>query len=76
MRKTIPLFFLLLLSVSAMAQKHCISGYVMDAASRETLIGATILDRNTGQGCATNNYGYYSLTLPEGTVDLQFSFVG
>ena len=76
MRKTIPLFFFLLLSVSAMAQKHCISGYVMDAASRETLIGATILDRNTGQGCATNNYGYYSLTLPEGAVDLQFSFVG
>jgi len=76
MRKTIPLLFLLLLSVSAMAQKHCISGYVMDAASRETLIGATILDRNSGQGCATNNYGYYSLTLPEGAVDLQFSFVG
>ena len=58
MRKTIPLIFLLLLSLSAMAQKkHCISGYVMDAASRETLIGATILDRNSGQGCATNNYG-------------------
>ena len=76
MRKTIPFLFLLLLSLSAMAQKHCISGYVMDAASRETLIGATILDRNTGQGCATNNYGYYSLTLDEGPVDLQFSFVG
>jgi hypothetical protein len=59
-----------------MAQKHCIIGYVMDAASRETLIGATILDRNSGQGCATNNYGYYSLTLDEGPVDLQFSFVG
>ena len=76
MQKPIPLFFLLLLSVSAMAQKHSISGYVMDAASRETLIGATVLDRNTGQGCATNNYGYYSLTLPEGPVDLQFSYVG
>ena len=77
MRKTIPFLFLLLLSLSAMAQKkHCISGYVMDAASRETLIGATVLDHNTGQGCATNNYGYYSLTLDEGPVDLQFSFVG
>ena len=70
MRKTIPFLFLLLLSLSAMAQKHCISGYVMDAASRESLIGATVLDRNTGQGCATNNYGYYSLTLDEGPVDL------
>ena len=77
MRKTIPILFLLLLSLSATAQKkHSISGYVTDAASRETLIGATVFDRNSGHGCATNNYGYYSLTLDEGPVDLQFSYVG
>ena len=49
---------LLLAFGNAMAQKHCISGYVTDAASRETLIGATIIDRNSGHGCVTNNYGY------------------
>ena len=64
MRKTIPFLLLLLLSLGATAQKkHSISGYVTDAASRETLIGATVYDRNSGHGCATNNYGYYSLTL-------------
>ena len=67
---------LLLAFGNAMAQKHCISGYVTDAASRETLIGATIIDRNSGHGCVTNNYGYYSLTLNDGPIDLQFSYVG
>ncbi len=59
-----------------LAQKHTISGYVMDAASKETLIGATIFDKNSGKGCATNNYGFYTLTLDQGTVDVQVSYVG
>ena len=67
---------LLLAFGNAMAQKHCISGYVTDAASRETLIGATVIDRNSGHGCVTNNYGYYSLTLNDGPIDLQCSYVG
>lgn len=48
----------------------------MDAASKETLIGATVFDRNSGKGCATNNYGFYTLTLDQGGVDLQVSYVG
>ena len=59
-----------------LAQKHTISGYVMDAASKETLIGATIFDKKSGKGCATNNYGFYTLTLDQGGVDLQVSYVG
>ena len=58
------------------AQKRTISGYVMDAASKETLIGATIFDKNSGKGCATNNYGFYTLTLEQGEVNLQVSYVG
>ena len=60
----------------ALAQKRTISGYVMDAASKETLIGATIIDKNSGKGCATNSYGFYTLTLEQGQVDLQVSYVG
>ena len=48
----------------------------MDAASKETLIGATVVDKNSGKGCATNNYGFYTLTLDQGQVDLQVSYVG
>lgn len=67
---------LVLACLPALAQKRTLSGYVMDAASKETLIGATIVDKNSGKGCATNSYGYYSLTLNKGEVDLQISYVG
>jgi len=67
---------LLLVCVPALAQKRTISGYVMDAASKETLIGATVFDKNSGKGCATNNYGFYTLTLDPGEVNLQISYVG
>ena len=67
---------LILVCVSTFAQKRTISGYVMDAASKETLIGATIVDKNSGKGCATNSYGFYTLTLNQGQVDLQISYVG
>ena len=59
-----------------LAQKRTLSGYVMDAASKETLIGATIIDKNSGKGCATNSYGFYTLTLDQGQVELQVSYVG
>ena len=65
-----------LASLPALAQRRTISGYVMDAASKETLIGATIFDKNLGKGCATNSYGFYTLTLNQGQVDLQISYVG
>jgi hypothetical protein len=67
---------LLLASLPTLAQRHTISGYVMDAASKETLIGATVFDKNSGKGCATNSYGFYTLTLDQGQVDLQISYVG
>ena len=66
----------LLVCVPGLAQKRTISGYVMDAASKETLIGATVVDKNSGKGCATNNYGFYTLTLEQGRVDIQVSYVG
>ena len=67
---------LLLACVPGFAQRRTISGYVMDAASKETLIGATVFDKNSGKGCATNSYGFYTLTLNQGEVDLQVSYVG
>ena len=66
----------LLACMPTFAQKRTISGYVMDAASKETLIGATVVDKNTGKGCATNSYGFYTLTIDKGQVELQVSYVG
>lgn len=75
-RRSLVTITLLLAIIPTFAQKRTISGYVMDAASKETLIGATIVDINSGKGCATNNYGFYTLTLDQGQVDLQVSYVG
>ena len=73
-------FFLAILMVvrtlSAMAQSYTISGYVTDAAAEETMIGATVYDHTSGSGTVTNAYGFYSLTLPQGTVELTASYVG
>ncbi len=58
------------------AQKHTISGYLKDALSGEVLPGANVYDYKSGKGTSTNNYGFYSLTLPQDSVRLVFSYVG
>ena len=65
-----------LLSTTITAQHYTISGYVTDAAAEETMIGATLYDHGNGNGTVTNTYGFYSLTLPAGKVELTASYVG
>ena len=67
---------LILLSLPLMAQRHTISGYITDNESGERLIGASVYDTISRQGVATNNAGFYTLTLPTGTHTLQVSYVG
>lgn len=55
---------------------HTISGYVIDGKSQETLIGASVYDASTMKGTVTNNFGYYTLKLNEGQVNMKASFVG
>lgn len=53
-----------------------LNGYVEDASSKEKLISAIIYDVGSKQGVVTNNYGFFSLTLPRGEKTLTISFVG
>lgn len=76
LRRWLVVIGLMLAIVPTFAQRRTISGYVMDAASKETLIGATVFDKNSGKGCSTNSYGFFTLTLNQGQVDLQVSYVG
>lgn len=57
------------------AQNYTISGYITDVKSSETIIGASIFDNLSGKGAASNTFGFYSLTLPKGEVDIHFSHV-
>lgn len=58
------------------SRRFTISGYVTDGASSETLIGANILESRQLVGTATNPFGFYTLTLPEGDAELSFSYLG
>lgn len=56
--------------------KATISGYVRDAKSGEPIIGATILSQEQNSGVTTDQYGYYSLTLPKGRHVLKIMSLG
>lgn len=56
--------------------KATIYGYITDKESGENLTGTSIVDKKSGLGAISNYYGYYSLTLPTGEVNLQVSFIG
>lgn len=76
-RKIILLLGLLLfLFKSYSQQKATISGYVRSSDDGEGLIGATVFLDNKQTGTVTNLYGFYSLTLPVGNYNLNFSYLG
>lgn len=57
-------------------QKSTISGYIEDLDNGEKLISANVLDRISGSGTISNTYGFFSLTLDQGPVELEFSYIG
>ncbi|MVN89708.1 TonB-dependent receptor [Mucilaginibacter aquatilis] len=72
----LPLLFFCCFNAAAQ-KKFTISGTVRDAATGETLIGASVkIDGPNGKaGTATNGYGFYSLTVAEGTYTVNVSYV-
>lgn len=75
-RATSFLIFILSAFCLQAQTKHTVSGYITDISSKETLIGATILDLKSGRGTITNEYGFYSITLPDGPVEFRTGYVG
>ncbi len=70
------LLALLLPLLAAAQDKVTLSGYVRDARSNESLIAATVFVKELGIGAQTNNYGFYSVTVPAGTYTVVYSYVG
>lgn len=72
-------FFIILFVITtnlSYTQNYTVSGYVTINISGETLINSTVFDKKSGSGTVSNSYGFYSITLPKGEVDLNFSYVG
>lgn len=53
-----------------------ISGFVEQLASRERMVNALIYVANREVGATTNGFGFFSLSLPAGEVDLRISYLG
>lgn len=76
--KQLGIFFLVFfMSVCIHAQnKFTLKGTITDASTNETLIGATIIITELQTGTTTNEYGFFSITLPEGNYNVQASYIG
>ncbi len=72
----IVLFFVFI-STNVNGQKYSLSGYIKDASNGETLIGASVYNKENAQdGTISNAYGFYSLSLEKGTYTIVFSYLG
>ena len=72
----IPVILCMLLVNSLYGQKYTFSGYIEDRVTGEKLIAATVYDHLSEKGTSSNEYGFFSLTIPSGEVRLQVSYVG
>ncbi len=74
--RSLTLFLVLLASAVSAQTKYTLSGYLKDAENGEGLIGATIFIDEISSGTVTNVYGFYSISLPEGTYNVTYNFLG
>ncbi|MFS4447333.1 TonB-dependent receptor [Maribacter sp. 2307UL18-2] len=67
---------IMLIAFASNAQKsYTLSGYVKEQATGEELFGVNVLV-GSSSGTVTNDYGFYSITLPEGTYQVVVSYLG
>ena len=68
--------FVFSISVAFSQDKVTLNGYVKDADNGEELIGVTVYIPELKAGAVTNAYGFYSITVPKGTYEIQYSYLG
>ncbi|WP_426096119.1 TonB-dependent receptor [Flavobacterium sp. DSR2-3-3] len=76
-KKIITFLVVLLSSFSSYSQeKFTLSGTIIDVNSNETLIGVNVVIPQLKTGVTTNEYGFYSITVPQGTYSVEISYLG
>ena len=75
-KKILSALCFLVLTSGPYSQTHTISGYITDGKTNETMMSNSVYESISRKGTVSNTYGFYSLTLPEAEVDIQFSYVG
>ena len=57
-------------------EKFTLSGTISDSNSNETLIGVNLFIPELKTGITTNEYGFYSITIPKGSYTILISYMG
>ena len=77
---TFGALFVFLIPFQLFAQPLTLSGKIRNAENGETLIAASVVVKTLGRGTYSNEYGFYSLTLPAAeirdSVSVMFSYIG
>jgi len=68
--------FTFLAFAKAYSQKATLSGTISEEATGETMLNVTVNIIELKTGTITNEYGYYSITLPTGNYTVQYSSIG
>lgn len=76
MKNYLTLLVLFLTLSGAMAQQRTITGTVVDAKNKESLIGANIVVPGTTTGTVLDANGKFSLSVPNTATSVQVSFIG
>ncbi len=76
--KTKPILLVLLLLTMAIwsQDRYTISGYIYQKGSKESLIGVNVYAPEFQSGTSSNNYGFYSLSLPKGEYTIYYTYIG
>ncbi|WP_338410574.1 TonB-dependent receptor [uncultured Flavobacterium sp.] len=75
-RRIFTISFLLFSLFSFTQEKFTLSGIITDKNNNETLIGVALIVEELKTGTSTNEYGFYSITLPKGTYSIRISYLG
>ena len=68
--------FLLFGSFLIGQERVTLSGYITDNQSNETLFGVNVIFPELQFGTTTNEYGFYSISLPKGIHEIRISYLG
>lgn len=74
----ITFYLLLALSATLVYSQNSavLSGYITAEDTNETLFGVNLIFPDLNMGTTTNEYGFYSISLPQGSHQLEVSYLG
>lgn len=73
---TLLLLFLFVTTTVLAQKKVTLSGYIRDAQSGESLISANVYIKELNLAVQTNTYGFYSVSMPQGSYTVLYNYTG